>query len=120
MAHLTIRDDALWAKHIADPAMRSRVVELPAGASLRLLVDGHPIVFRKMADGRDGRPTPGLRADPDDGAGRAAWSMLQHRRGESVTIVPADPSGTDPYLAYLDTFFHEWNSPEDAAAFDGL
>ena len=28
--------------------------------------------------------------------------------------------GPDPYLAYLDVFLEEWNSPEDAEAFDDL
>lgn len=120
MSTLIIRDDALWAKHIADPTLRTRVLELSAGAPLRIRIDGRSILFRKMADGRDGRPTPGLKADPDDPSGRAAWAELQARRGESVVIDVDERKVADPYLVYLDELFHEWNSPGDAEAFDGL
>lgn len=87
---------------------------------MRLVVDGQPVLFRKMADGKDGRPTPGLKADPDDGESRAVWTGLQARRGETVPVEIDEQSCVDPYIAYLDELFWEWNTPEDAAAFDDL
>lgn len=117
---LTIRDDALWAKHVAASDIRDRILGLPPNAALRLRIDGRPIRFRKMRDGRDGRPTPGLRVDPDDAAGRVEWCELQARRGETVSLTVDEPAEVDPYLRYLDELFWKWNTPEDCAAFDDL
>ncbi|WP_375459971.1 hypothetical protein [uncultured Enterovirga sp.] len=119
MAALTIRDDALWVKHIHDPDIRRHVAGLSSDQPVRLVIDGRRILFRKMRDGLDGRPTPGLRADGDDIEGRAAWAQLQARRGETVPLA-LDEGPEDPYLTDLDEFLHEWKTPEDAAAFDGL
>ena len=120
MASMTIRDDSLWAKHVHDETIRDRIVALKADETIRLVVDGEIIAFRKMRNGVDGRQTPGLRADEDDLRGRAVWAKLQQRRGEVVTVTTDDPPPVDPYLAYLDDFLWEWRTPEDAAAFDGL
>ncbi len=120
MTALTIRDDALWTRHISDPGIRGRVDQLAAGARLRLVVDGRSILFCKMADGKDGRPTPGLKADPDDAESRTAWASLQARRGQTVSVELDERTTVDPYLAYLDELFWEWNTPGDAEAFDDL
>jgi hypothetical protein len=61
MGRMIIRDDAVWAKHIDDPEIVRRILALPPGAPMTLLVDRNPVRFRKMRDGADGRPTDGLR-----------------------------------------------------------
>jgi hypothetical protein len=115
---MIIRDDAIWAKHIDDPEIVRRILALPPSAPITLLVDRNPIRFRKMRDGADGRPTPGLR--PDDEF-RECWKALQHRRGEVVSVeLEGRPPAGDPYLAATSALLTEWNSPEDAEAYDGL
>jgi hypothetical protein len=119
MGRLTIRDDVVWARHIeGEPEITRRILAMPANAPIDLVVDGRPVRFLKMRDGRDGRPTPGLRPDP---AFKQFWDSMQARRGEVVDvrlegIVPL----VDPYLASISTLLTEWDSPEDAEAFDGL
>lgn len=117
---MTIRDDALWAKHISDAGIRERILRLKAVAPFELLVGGQLIALRKMDDGRDGRPTLGLKADRADGTRAKKWAALQERRGDVVTLTLPETNVPDPSLAHLGTPFHEWNSPEDAAAFDAL
>lgn len=116
MATTIIRDDALWVRHIeGDSDLTRRIRALPADDAIVLRVDGRTIRFRKMRDGGDGRPTDGLKPDPDF---RDIWRGLQARRGATVTVEPE--TGADPYLLSLTTTLTEWNSPEDAAAYDGL
>jgi len=119
MAKLTIRDNALWAKHIeGDERLVQRILALPQNAPITLLIDGQPVAFRKMRDGADGRPTPGLRADP---ASRQHWAAMQERRGDVVGVEPEE-SGSDvmPDLESLSALLEEWNSPSDAEAYDRL
>ncbi|NEU13948.1 hypothetical protein G3T14_17700 [Methylobacterium sp. BTF04] len=117
MATMIIRDDALWARHIeGDAALAQRIRALPADDAIVLRIEGRPIRFRKMRDGRDGRPTDGVRPDPDFAE---FWRALQRRRGTMVTIEP-ETGAIDPYLLSLMATLTEWNSPEDAAAYDGL
>jgi hypothetical protein len=118
MGRMIIRDDVIWAKHIDDPEIVRRILALPSDAPMTLLVDHNPVRFRKMRDGADGRPTDGLR--PDDEF-RDHWQSLQQRRGEEVSIeLAGGPSGDDPYLKSTAPLLTEWNSPEDAKAYDGL
>ena len=121
MGTLTISDDALLAKHIHDPELQRRILDLAPDEPLRLLIEDHLIIFRKSGPGADGTLASGLTPDPDDALGRAVWAALQAKRGESVRVSLADPKpSVDPYLAYLDELFWEWKTPEDAAAFDDL
>lgn len=115
---MTIRDDAIWARHIeGDPGLVARILALPENAAILLLIEGTPVRFVKMRDGVDGCPTPGLR--PGDEAARSFLRALQARRGEQVHVSPADlPEGA--YLASLSALLSEWESPEDAAAYDRL
>ena len=118
MATMIIRDDALWAKHIeGDPELARRISALAEGERILLAIEGRPLRFRKMRDGTDGRPTDGLR--PDD-ASLPDWRDFQERRGERVRVELGDRPAADPYLLALTTTLTEWNSPEDAAAYDGL
>ena len=119
MGQMTIRDDAIWARHIeSDPELRRRIGALPQDAAIELVIDGRSAVFEKMKDGRDGRPVAGLRPSPAD---RAFWRSMQARRGEVVEVrLPDRPPAADPYLAFISGLLPEWDSPEDAAAYDEL
>ena len=120
MAYMTIRDNALWAKHIeGDPQITERILALPENAPITLLIDAAPVRFRKMRDGADGRPTPGLR--PADADAKRFWDKMQTRRGDRVRVdLEERAAGSDLYLASLTALLSEWDSPEDAEAYDGL
>jgi hypothetical protein len=117
---MIIRDNALWAKHIeGDARMAERILALPQDAPVTLLIEGAPVRFRKMRDGSDGRPTPGLR--PADPEAKHFWDAMQERRGERITVsLDAGREQDDPMLASLTALLSEWESPEDAEAYDGL
>jgi hypothetical protein len=86
MATTTVSNYVIWARHIhGDPQLVARIHELWAGQTIELEVDGVRGTWRKMDNGADQRPTPGVRPI---GAARAAWRALyKRRRGEAVTIV---------------------------------
>lgn len=119
MARMVIRDNAVWARHIeGDSEIVRRILALPENAPLTLLIENRPVRFRKMRDGADGRPTPGLRPDASF---KPFWDAMQERRGEEVTVaLPGDVPTIDPYLASMEPLLSEWTSPEDAEAYDGL
>ena len=75
----------LWCKHIrGNDALRDSLVALPEGASVELLVDERRGTWEKMRNGRDGRPTAGLKPN---GAARAGWRELYpEKRGTLVPI----------------------------------
>lgn len=114
MATMIIHDDALWARHIeGDPALAQRIRSLSADDAIVLRIDGRPIRFRKT---RNERAADMMKPDPDFAE---VWRGLQARRGASVTVEP-EPAPVDPYLLSLTATLTEWNSPDDAAAYDGL
>jgi hypothetical protein len=117
MSYITVRDDAIWTRHVEDPEVRERIRALPEHAPLVLLVEGMPVRFVKMRDGKDGRPTDGLR--PADAEAHRFWRAMQARRGERVRIALAETTD-NALLASLDALLSEWESEEDAAAYDGL
>jgi hypothetical protein len=117
MATMTINDDAIWMKHIHDEQLRGRLLSLSAGDPVDIRVRGVRLRFRKMRNGRDGRATPGLRADA---SARAAWAALQKLRGETVEIELIGYGAPDPYLDSLKTVLTEWSSVEDNIAFNDL
>ncbi|MEJ0067210.1 MAG: hypothetical protein WDM85_18860 [Caulobacteraceae bacterium] len=92
MASTTVSDYVIWAKHIHDdPDLAQRVLAMWAGETILLEVDGVRGTWRKMDDGSDGRPTPGIRPV---GAAQEVWRYLyRRRRGEVVTlkVVEANP-----------------------------
>jgi hypothetical protein len=84
MAKVEVRDHALWIKHIhGDAELADRLMGLQAAMLIELVVDGVRGHWRKMDDGKDGRPTPGLRAI---GPAREHWHALQDQRGLLVDI----------------------------------
>ncbi len=84
MATAEVRDHALWIKHIhGDDGLIAKLGQMPAGALIELVVDGFRGHWRKMDDGKDGRPTTGLRAI---GPARDHWHALQDERGKLVEV----------------------------------
>jgi hypothetical protein len=84
MSVVEIRDHALWIKHIhGNEPLKDALLELGGGELVELEVAGFRGMWKKMDDGKDGRPTPGVKAL---GKARDHWHGLQSDRGELVTI----------------------------------
>jgi hypothetical protein len=85
MSVVEARDYVLWPKHIyGNPSLRDELLALEAGALVALEVDGVQGTWVKMEDGKDGTPTPGLKAL---GAARTHWhGLFKTKRGAVVTI----------------------------------
>jgi hypothetical protein len=84
MSTVAIRDHALWAAHIEEnDALKEKILSLSQGASIELNVDGWSGTWLKMNDGKNGRPTPGLKAVGD---ARVSWHAMQDSRGTKVPI----------------------------------
>ena len=116
MGHLQIRDDAIWARHIdGNSDLRKRILELGPEDTIELVVDGVVETWVKMKDGRDGRPTSGIRPV---GAMRAVWKRMQARRDEVVPI--REVKTADATLRALRPLLSEWDTPEDDEAFRDL
>jgi hypothetical protein len=118
VTQMIISDHTIWLKHIPNEKIVSRLATLKANAPIALRVDGKPVLFRKMRDGVDGRPTPGIR--PDE-AFKDFWSALyRDRRGETVEIDLDDKPPADPYLKAVSDLLTEWTSKADSEAYDDL
>jgi hypothetical protein len=80
-----VRDYVLWPKHLhGDAALRGELLALEAGAVVTLDVAGMVGTWAKMAVGKHGASTPGLRAL---GHARTHWhSLFQTSRGAVVPI----------------------------------
>ena len=84
MARTAVRDVVIWVKHIHGEDVSRRVLDLQGGETLDLVVDGVRGAWRKMDDGRDGRPTTGIRPI---GRMQDFWRELYaSRRGDVVTL----------------------------------
>lgn len=86
-ARTVIRDYVIWSKHLhGDLSLPARIEALDAGETIELAVDGVPGTWTKMARGKDGRPTPGIRPV---GSAQAFWRELyEKRRGKEVSVRP--------------------------------
>lgn len=117
MAHVRLNDDAIWVRGIeGDATLREHLLALSPGETTELEVDGIVGTWERMRDGRDGRPTKGIRPV---GPMRQAWKAMQSRRGELLPVRRV--ARVDPYLALVQsTLEEEWNSPEDDEAFRDL
>jgi hypothetical protein len=102
MAMTTVSDFVIWTKHIhGDGRLAARVEDLAAGDTISLRVAGDVGVWRKMDDGKDGRPTPGLRPL---GKAQDAWRQLyRSRRGDTVTLEAIDgmEEGATPFTGAI-------------------
>ena len=62
MPTLLNNDDTIWLKHVdAEPDLSALLYQLRAGTRLRLEIEGVPGEWEKMAEGKDKRPTQGLK-----------------------------------------------------------
>ena len=111
MGKVKISDNSIWLKHIeGDSRLVARLDRLKSGQTIDLEVDGVVGRWERMRDGRDGRPTAGIK--PID-AMREVWKRLQDERGR---VVEMREVGSDSYLAALVPLLSEWDSPEDEEA----
>ena len=91
-----IRDHALWLKHIhGNDDLKAYLEALSAGELVELEICGFRGMWKKMDDGKDGRPTQGIKAI---GKAREHWHSLQSERGELVVIQKAK---SKPILAVI-------------------
>ncbi len=88
MAVATVSDVVIWSKHIQGGDLSDRLLALRGGETVSLVVDGVKGSWCKMRDGKDGRPTPGIR--PVGNAQKFWQELFQSRKGEAVTITLAD------------------------------
>jgi hypothetical protein len=117
MGYVRLNDDAIWASRIeGDEILRRQLLGLSPGESVELEVDGIIGTWVKMKDGRDGRPTPGIRPI---GPMKDRWRSMQSRRGEAITI--RRPVRDASYLRMIQMMLsEEWDSPEDDEAYRDL
>ena len=85
MPFIEVRDYALWPKHVhGDEALRERLLALAEEELVELEVDGVRGTWKRMAQGKNRSPTPGLKAL---GTARGHWhELFRKRRGELVAI----------------------------------
>jgi hypothetical protein len=125
LAQLNVRHNAIWAKHIDNgPHIVEAICRLEANAPLTLRLDKRAVVFRKMRDGTDGRPTLGLRADDSS---KDFWNTIYATRRGDVIEIELDTERNqsvhghpDAYLANLPPLLSEWDSEEDNLAYNDL
>ncbi len=116
MATFLNNDDAIWLKNVnADANALALLRQIPAGTALKLEVEGVTGDWVRMADGKDGRPTLGLKPV---GQTLAFWKSMKSRRGEYLEFKVVDPR--DSYLSDVQKTLSEWESREDEEAFNDL
>jgi hypothetical protein len=86
MAIIRIEDVCIWLRHVeGDQALRDRLASLRDGELVILDIDGVSSAWRKMAQGGNAAPTPGLKPATD--LTREWWrEQFEKRKGETVTI----------------------------------
>lgn len=116
MATVSVRDDAIWLKHIeGDRHLLKHLEALEPGQIVDLEVDGVLGQWQRMRHGRDGRPTYGIRPV---GPMREVWARLRPQIGRRIQI--SEPGLGDSYLVGLEETLSEWNSAEDEVAYRDL
>jgi hypothetical protein len=116
MGKLLNNDDVIWLKNVsADSNTLALLRQLPASAKLELDIEGFRGEWERMADGKDGRPTLGLKPV---GKTLAFWKAMKTRRGDYLEFKVVDPRGT--YLSDIQKTMNEWESREDELAFNDL
>jgi hypothetical protein len=116
MATFLNNDDAIWLKNVnADANAMALLRQVPAGTHLKLEIEGVSGDWVRMANGKDGRPTLGLKPV---GKTLEFWKTMKARRGEYLEFKIVDPR--DSYLSDIQKTLSEWESPEDSDAFNDL
>jgi len=89
MAQTTVSDFVICTKHLhGDSNLVERVMALAPGDTINLKVEGVVGPWRKMDDGKDGRPTRGIRPI---GKMQAWWSELYASRRGAVVAIDIEP-----------------------------
>jgi hypothetical protein len=116
MPTLLNNDDVIWLKHIhADPDLSALLYQLRGGTRLRLEIEGVVGEWERMAEGRDKRPTEGLKPV---GETREFWRKMKEKRGERLRFKIVNPR--DGFVEAIGATLSEWESPEDQRAFSDL
>ena len=116
MATVNTKDDAIWIKHIEGaPELQKRIRQLKPSDVVELEVDGVVGQWQRMKDGRDGRPTFGLRPVSRM---KEVWSRWRRESPRLVEI--RETTTADTYLAAIALTLSEWDSPEDELAYRDL
>lgn len=116
MATVNTRDDAIWVSHIeGSRELQDRVKNLSEGEMIELEVGGIVGQWQRMNDGRDGRPTLGLK--PISGM-KEVWAAWRKQAPRLVEI--REVRSADSYLSALRATMNEWDSPADDAAYRDL
>lgn len=116
MAKTRINDNSIWVRHIEeDQKLCDRINKMKPGELVDLEVDGIIGKWERMRDGKDGRPTYGIKPVAEM---REIWKQMQRRRNEFVKM--REVVSADTYLASLAPTLSEWNSPEDEEAYSDL
>ncbi|MEX0627390.1 MAG: hypothetical protein WEB63_04765 [Cucumibacter sp.] len=116
MSTTRINDDAIWITRIeGNPALQDRLAALKPGELLDLEIDGIVGKWQRMRDGRDGRPTLGIKPVAEM---REVWARMRKKPGRQVAV--REVVTADSYLAALGPALAEWESPEDERAYRDL
>ncbi len=111
-----IKDVAIWFKDIDEPKLLARLRGMVSEETVTLEADNVVGCWVRMKDGRDGRPTFGIRPV---GEMKSVWNnWFKSRKGEFITL--REVRLADEYLAVSSKMFSEWDSPEDERAFHDL
>lgn len=117
MATVRISDDAIWVKHIeGSERLAQRIRTLSAGDVVELEVDGIVGRWQRMSDGRDGRPTLGIKPISHM---KEVWARLRTQHTGRIVEV-RETQTADSYLAAVGATLSEWDTPEDEAAYGDL
>lgn len=109
-------DDAIWLKNVnADKDTLALLRQLRAGTRLKLEIEGTRGDWERMADGKDGRPTFGLKPV---GPTADYWKTMKPLRGQHLHFNIVDPR--DTYLGDVQKTLSEWESEDDEKAFNDL
>jgi|TARA_R110002051_G_C8616291_1_gene482629 hypothetical protein len=118
-ARTEVRDYVIWSKHLhGDPGLPARIEALSPGDVIDLEVDGMRGSWRKMDQGKDGRPTPGIRPL---GSAQEFWrDLYRSRRGDvvSVNLIEATPGAAQRATVILPALGR--TDEERRAALDAL
>jgi hypothetical protein len=116
MGKVLTHDDVIWATNIeGDRRLQERISRLRAGDLLDLEVDGVVGRWERMRDGRDGRPSVGIKPLAEM---REVWARWRREPARIVDI--REVVAADGYLAALSATLDEWDSPEDELAYRDL
>ena len=116
MSEIEIRDNSIWAKHL-DVTLQNRVVNMRAGETIELEIDGITGRWQKMRVGKDGRPVQGIKPI---GAMGKLWKnkFFPARQHEFVSV--REVTSADTYLSASSNTLDEWNSDADEEAYRDL